>query len=456
MKREKVAMTIAGSDSGGGAGLQADLKTFASIGVYGVTVVTSITAQNTMSVLGIHDVPPRIVELQIKAVVEDIGVDAAKTGMLSNSEIISVVADSIERYGIPLVVDPVMIAKSGARLLREDAVETLMKKLIPRATVVTPNRMEAEVLAGFKIKNLDDAKRAAREISLKLGCPYVVVKGGHLSGDEAVDVVYCNGSYREFRARRVINACTHGTGCSFSAAIAGFMALGYDVLESIRRAKEFITIAIEYGFRVGRGHCPVNPQAWIEIPAEKYRVLENLRRAVELLVDNSRLMIKLVPEVRINLVMSLPARYARSENDVAGVDGRITVVKGKLKPAGELEFGASKHMARAVLTIMKYNPRFRSGMNIAYNKEFVEAARKLGYIVSYFDRSEEPPEVKSVEGGTTVWGVEKAVANAGGVAPDIIIDYGEHGKEPLIFIFGENAVNVVEKTLRIAKKAFEV
>ncbi|HID40729.1 MAG TPA: bifunctional hydroxymethylpyrimidine kinase/phosphomethylpyrimidine kinase, partial [Pyrodictium sp.] len=195
-RRIAVALTIARSDSGGGAGIEADLKTFAALGVHGVVAITSVTAQNTLGVYAVQDIPPKIVAKQIEAVAEDMGVDAAKTGMLSSSEIIVAVASTLRRYDFPLVIDPVMVAKSGAPLLRPDAVETLVKELIPRATLVTPNKMEAEKLAGIMIKSLDDARRAARRIVEEYGAEAAIVKGGHLDGDESVDVLYYRGRYR--------------------------------------------------------------------------------------------------------------------------------------------------------------------------------------------------------------------------------------------------------------------
>ncbi|WP_456449871.1 bifunctional hydroxymethylpyrimidine kinase/phosphomethylpyrimidine kinase, partial [Palaeococcus sp. (in: euryarchaeotes)] len=194
------ALTIAGSDSGGGAGIEADLKTFASFGVHGLVAITSVTAQNTQEVRAIYDISPDVVAKQIEAVADDIGVDAAKTGMLSNAEIIKAVAKTVEKYGFPLVVDPVMIAKSGAPLLREDAVEALIEYILPIATLVTPNIPEAEKLSGIEIKCGEDAKRAAKIIVKELGAGAVIVKGGHLKGHEAIDVLYYNGKFREYRA----------------------------------------------------------------------------------------------------------------------------------------------------------------------------------------------------------------------------------------------------------------
>ncbi len=255
----KKALTIAGSDSGGGAGIQADLKTFTAFKVYGMSVITSVTAQNTRAVLGIQNLPPEFVYLQLKAVMEDIGTDAAKTGMLSNAGIISVVADGIKEFGIDkLVVDPVMIAKSGDPLLVPEAKEALIEKILPLAYVVTPNIPEAEAISGRKIKNLDDMKEAAKAI-IDLGPKAVLIKGGHLEdGDMVIDVLYNGRDFELFEAERIETKNTHGTGCTYSAAIAANLALGKELVEAVRISKEYITGAIKNSFDIGSGHGPLN------------------------------------------------------------------------------------------------------------------------------------------------------------------------------------------------------
>jgi hydroxymethylpyrimidine/phosphomethylpyrimidine kinase len=251
------AMTIAGSDSGGGAGIQADLKTFAAHGVYGTSVLTAVTAQNTVEVLAIAEVPEEVIVLEIDGVMSDIGTDAAKTGMLSSASIIETVADRIEAWGIEkLVVDPVMVAKSGDRLLQERAVATLRARLLPLALVVTPNLPEAEVLAGITIATDDDLREAARRIHA-LGPKIVVIKGGHRTGPPD-DLVYDGAGFTLIKGKRVETQNTHGTGCTFSAAIAANLALGVDTTAAIRAAKEYITAALEASYAVGAGHSGVN------------------------------------------------------------------------------------------------------------------------------------------------------------------------------------------------------
>jgi hydroxymethylpyrimidine/phosphomethylpyrimidine kinase len=249
------ALTIAGSDSSGGAGIQADLKTFAALGVYGLSVLTAVTAQNTLGVHAAEDITAPLVEAQVDAVLEDIGADAAKTGMLSSAAIIEVVASRVRKWGLRLVVDPVMMAKSGHALLRPEAVATLRSQLLPLAEVVTPNLLEAEVLSDRQIETLDDMRSAASAIFM-LGPRHVVVKGGHRSA-EPVDIYFDGERFVELRAERIHTAHTHGTGCTFSAAIAAFLAQGRPVQEAVAAAKHYITGAILHAPGLGQGHGPV-------------------------------------------------------------------------------------------------------------------------------------------------------------------------------------------------------
>ncbi len=253
-----VALTIAGSDSGGGAGIQADLKTFAALGVHGTSAVTAVTAQNTQGVSDFVELPLAIIRAQIHDVVVDLAPAAAKTGMLASPQIIELVASALEEHGIDrLVVDPVMVAKGGAKLLREDAVDALRTRLLPLATVLTPNLPEAEVLLDRSIGDLADRRRAAVELAT-LGPRAVVVKAGHAEG-EAIDVYFVGGEIIVLPGRRVDTPNTHGSGCAFAAAIAAGLALGAPVVEAVRQAKVFIQGAIEHSLAVGSGHGPVDP-----------------------------------------------------------------------------------------------------------------------------------------------------------------------------------------------------
>ncbi|MEJ5349129.1 MAG: bifunctional hydroxymethylpyrimidine kinase/phosphomethylpyrimidine kinase [Desulfosoma sp.] len=251
------ALTIAGSDSGGGAGIQADLKTFAALGVYGMSALTALTAQNTVGVRAVLEVDPEFVSAQIHAVVEDIGVDAVKTGMLATSAVIQRVARDVRDLGLTkLVVDPVMVAKSGDSLLRADAVTALVEELLPLALVVTPNLHEAEVLVGFPVRNTADMEKAARKIK-SLGPRYVVLKGGHLPGDP-MDILDDGETVSRFPTVRYDTPHTHGTGCTFASAIAAGLARGLDVPTAVAQAKAYITGAIREALPLGKGHGPVH------------------------------------------------------------------------------------------------------------------------------------------------------------------------------------------------------
>jgi hydroxymethylpyrimidine/phosphomethylpyrimidine kinase len=257
------ALTIAGSDSGGGAGIQADLKTFAAFGVYGCSVITAVTAQNTCQVTGIHNVPPRMVRQQIEAVLSDICPHAIKIGMLSNSRIIRVVAESLRAFGpVPIVLDPVMVAKSGDSLLVKEAVEVLRQELIPLATVITPNIPEAEILVGKRLKSQQDYIEASKTIR-GWGAQVVVLKGGHRpsaieGGSKVVDLYYDGKKVREIRGPFVNTPHTHGTGCTFASAITAGLANGLDPFPAVTQARVYLTQAMKSAFPVGQGKGPVH------------------------------------------------------------------------------------------------------------------------------------------------------------------------------------------------------
>lgn len=251
------ALTIAGSDSGGGAGIQADLKTFAAFGVFGTSAITAVTAQNTTGVTAVETLSTSIIAAQIDAVVTDLGADAVKIGMLATSAIISTVAAALDRHGLTTVVlDPVMVAKGGDHLLRQDAVAALRDELLPRALVITPNIPEAEALTGLSIRTVQDQLEAARRL-VSLGARSAIVKGGHGAGD-AVDVWTDGRQSLEVSAPRIDTRHTHGTGCTFSSAIAAGLAKGDDVPDAIRRAKAYVTGAITHAPGLGRGHGPLH------------------------------------------------------------------------------------------------------------------------------------------------------------------------------------------------------
>ncbi|MGZ3495889.1 MAG: bifunctional hydroxymethylpyrimidine kinase/phosphomethylpyrimidine kinase [Thermodesulfobacteriota bacterium] len=441
----KRILTIAGSDSGGGAGIQADLKAITLLGGYGMSVLTALTAQNTVGVQGIHEIPARFVERQIDSVLSDIGADAIKTGMLVNREIIEVVSKKIKQYKVKkVVVDPVMVSKSGNHLLREDAQDALVQRLIPLAWVITPNLMEASALTGLKVNSLEGMKEAARLIH-KLGAKHVVVKGGHLKGT-AVDLLYDGRNYNEMEGARVKSKNTHGTGCTFASAIATLLTREESVYEAVRKAKTFITLAIQSGLSLGKGAGPTNPSAYVLREMERYRVVQELKRAVEVLRAGK--IGHLIPEVSSNLGYALP--QAEGIEDVAAFPGRIMRFKDSVATHSDPEFGASEHVANIILTVMKFDPEYCSAVNIRYSRETIAQLGRKGFLVGHFDRRLEPKKVKEQEGSSLGWGVGEFLRKMKRV-PDFIYDEGDIGKEPMIRVLGKNPMEVVHKILKIAR-----
>jgi len=449
MKTKRV-LTIAGSDSGGGAGIQADLKTITVLGGFGMSVITALTAQNTLGVQGTYDVPPEFVKQQFDSVATDIGIDAAKTGMLANSGIIKAVADRIREYGIEkLVVDPVMVAKGGTPLIRVEAREYLIRELIPLALVVTPNIPEAEVLSGIKITTLDAMKKAA-QIIYDLGPRNVLVKGGHLINadiQQAVDILYNGVNYFEFYSERIDTKDTHGTGCTYSAAIATGLAWGKSLFEAVEEGKKYITEAIRFSYRIGGGHGPAGHFAPILREIEHCRCLNALKKALQRLKAEKCGCI--IPEVQSNLGYALP--FAKGIEEVAAVPGRIIRIGEEAATICEPAFGASSHIAKIILTVLRYDSDYRAAMNIRFSEDIIKMCRSLGYDIDCFSRADEPADVKEREGSSLEWGTGNVLAKRENI-PDIIFDRGDVGKESMIRVLGKNPQDVVDKVLSLVRK----
>lgn len=445
MRNVRVAVTVAGSDSIGGAGIQTDLKAFSSFGVYGTAAVTAITAQNTFGVANSMMLPGKIVYDQLKAIADDSGIDAGKTGMLGNQDVVEHVVKFLSEYEFPLVVDPVMVAKSGARLLNERGIEALKNKLIPKAFCVTPNTEEAGILTGIKIKDVDDMIRAGERIVDDLGCPSALIKGGHLKGDEVVDILYHNGGVYEFKSERK-EGCFHGTGCMLSASIAANLALGKSVVESVEAARNAVYEGIIYSVSAGKNCDSVNSIAVMERKALAYGMVQEMENAIRKL-ENLDGIENLIPEVGMNLVYAMPAVYARGVSDVLAIDGRIFRGKTGIVHSGRFGFGSSRHLAKAILKYMHYYPEFRSAVNLRYSDDLIERAEKM-FAVSFYDRREEPEETKKKEGATIPWGMESAIKKSGH-RPDVIYHLGDYGKEPMVVVFGRNPADVAEKVRRL-------
>jgi hydroxymethylpyrimidine/phosphomethylpyrimidine kinase len=447
--RKKIVLSIAGSDPSGGAGIQADLKAFTALGLHGITAITCITAQNTQRVKKIHKLPVEVIENQIDAMLEDMQPDAVKTGMLYDEEIVNMVAEKIKKYRMKTVVDPVMVATSGDALSKNDFVKALKNKLIPIAYMVTPNIQEANALSGRKIDDINDVKKACKEIQ-ELGPDYVLIKGGHLNGKNAEDALFDGKDFTVFSLPRIPDRRAHGSGCTLSALIAGFLALEEKPAEAVRKSKHMLWNMMDEGYKPGKGADVLNfsPNAMTEMPSyfptnEHFAVWLELKKAVdELLTFLPR---DLIPEVGMNIGYALPG--AKRFEDVCAVNGRIVKTRDKPVRCGSMEFGVSKHVASIILAAMKFDHKTRCAMNLKYSETHLEKCKKAGFKIGTFDRIQEPHEVKS----TMEWGTAQAIQKLGSM-PDIIYDTGGKGKEPMIRILGKNPKDVINKALILFEK----
>lgn len=436
-------LTIAGSDSGGGSGIQADLKTILSLGGYGMSVVTAVTAQNTLGIQGMVPIAPEFVALQLESTLGDIGADCVKTGMLVNAGIVRVVAEKIAKYQIEkVVVDPVLASEWGSVLLDEEGRKAVVKELFPVAYLLTPNIPEAEILTGKTITTVSDMKKAAKRLQ-KMGPKYVLVKGGHLK-EMAVDVLHDGSQHYEFSTERVRTRHTHGTGCTLASAIATRLAQGISLMECIDQGKRYLYRALRFSLSLGSGIGPTNHFASITREIARTHAIEELDKALERL---KRLNIgHLIPEVQSNLAYAIP--FAESVDDVASFPGRIVRLVNTVATLSSARFGASRQIHHLVLAAMEYDPERRSAMSIAYSDTLVKRIRSLGYTVAEFDRSRTPPDLQQEEGSTLAWGVQDVMEELGKV-PDAIFDRGAVGKVPMIRIFGKDPGSVVNLIARL-------
>jgi hydroxymethylpyrimidine kinase / phosphomethylpyrimidine kinase / thiamine-phosphate diphosphorylase len=443
MKQVPSVLTIAGSDSSGGAGIQADIKTISAHELFATSVIASITAQNSKGVQATFDLSPEEVEAQLKAVLEDGKPAAVKTGMLGNEALVECVARLLKRARIKnLVVDPVIKSSSRKTLLSKKGVEALKEKLLPLALLVTPNIPEAEILSGVRIARPQDRLKAARAIC-KLGARNVLIKGGHAKNN-ADDFFYDGKRYHVFEGERIGKKDWHGTGCVLSAAIASGLAQGLDVPAAIQKAKGLVMTGIANGVGRGDGSESVDPMASLFKVQKRFEVIQGLSAAVDMLKEN-RIGL-LIPEVQSNIGIGLPG--AQSAQDVAAIPGRIVKNGNAIFTVAAPQFGASQHVAKIVLTAMHFNPEVRAVMNIKFSDLILKACKKLKFKMASFDRAKEPKSVKQREGSSLEWGTHKAITDCGYV-PDIIFDLGGQGKEEMIRVLARDIGELVEKVLKI-------
>jgi hydroxymethylpyrimidine/phosphomethylpyrimidine kinase len=442
--RRPVALTVAGSDSGGGAGIQADLKTMEAHGVFGTSAVTSVTAQHTRGVESTHVLPVEEVDAQLTAVWSDFDVAAVKTGMLATTPIVEQVAARLAAWDVPSVVDPVMVATSGDRLLAPEA-EAAYEALIREATLVTPNADEAAVLTGISIDD-EAAMRDAGEALVEMGAAAALVKGGHVDTDDVVDLLVTAEGSRRFESTRVDTAATHGSGCTLSSAIAATLAQGAPLEAAVETGVEFMRRALRYPLDVGEGPGSVHHLVALRDRAARYETGEAVEGVVDRLVT-ARSSRAIVPEVGLNVAGATP--YAEETDDVAAVEGRITRTMQGVRPNRGVRFGASSHVARFLLSAREFVPAYRFAANCRYDERVAGALNELGWPVASFDRTDEPTAEE--EASTMGWGAMRAFGgHEGGDPPVAVVDEGDVGKEPMTRVLAADAETLGDRLLALA------
>ncbi|MDF9744501.1 bifunctional hydroxymethylpyrimidine kinase/phosphomethylpyrimidine kinase [Natrinema salsiterrestre] len=438
-----VALTIAGSDSGGGAGIQADLATMAAHGVFGTSAITAVTAQNTRGVESSHVLPLEEIEAQLEAVTDDFAVGAAKTGMLATTEVIETVADRARGFDFPLVVDPVMVATSGDRLLEPES-ERAYEDLLGEATLATPNADEAEVLTDVAVTDEERAREGGEAI-LETGVDAVLVKGGHVPGETVTDVLVTDDTVRTFEHPRVGTDATHGSGCALAAAIAARLAKGESLEVAVEGATDFLARAVRYYYDVGEGHGAVNHMVSLRNEATRELTAEEVQAVVDRFVDAD--VSALVPEVGMNVAGATP--YADSVAEVAAVEGRITRTLSGVQPNRGVRFGASSHVARFLLSAREFVPELRFAVNCRLDADVEGALEALEWPVAEYDRRKQPDEIRETEGSTMGWGARQAFADRD-EPPVAVVDRGEVGKEALVKLVAADPETLADRTLALA------
>jgi len=431
-----IALSIAGSDPSAGAGIQADLKTFAALGIHGLTVITAITSQNTSKFSKVKEISSDMVQSQLESVLSDFNIDVIKIGMVYSPSIVKTIYSELKETKIPIVLDPVFESTTGGILLQNEAFPLFKKLLVPLSFVITPNMPEAERLAGMKIRTSKDVRVAATKIH-HMGAENIVIKGGHLDGKNVTDYVLEKTKFYTFSAKRV-NRTTHGGGCNFSASLASSLANGHSLKTAVKFAKEFSFKSITNSQKIGKGIFVTKTGNIDEIEKELSDAISKF--------TNLKNISKYIPEVQTNFVFS--RKNPESLNDILGVLGRIVKVGNGAVVTGSLKYGGSKHVGSAVLQMAKKFPAIRSGINIKYDKEIIKKAISKKFSVSYYERSSEPAKTRTREGNTISWGIKNAIKNSSRPA-DLIFHKGDVGKEPMIMIFGTNPNGVLGKIIKI-------
>ncbi len=440
------ALSIAGSDPSSGAGIQADIKIFSSLGVYGCSAITAITVQNTQEIIEIFPIPSKIVIKQVKLILEDIKIESIKIGMVYDESIITKIYDILKNENIPIIIDPIFTSTSGQNLINPKAMQQFTQKLLTIATIITPNIKEAIKLSGININTKEDIKKALEKIK-ELGPKNVIIKGGeHYSSKDSIDTLIDENLHIIEYSNPLLHIPeNHGSGCNFSAALSAFISKGHEIPIACSMANQFVNKSLQNLLYIGKGNPVVDTSIMItSLASFKFQVIEKLTTAIKDL-EKIKGMGKLIPETQSNFTYAIP--NATSIMEVAGVKGRIIKMdETEVKASSCIEFGASKHIASAVLSYMTINPTIRSGFNIKYDKKIIGLLQTF-LKVSEYERQLEPPEFKEKEGYTIPWGVKEALRKEPNA--NVIYHKGDVGKEPMIIVFGQTPTEIIAYIKRI-------
>ncbi|HJS65148.1 MAG TPA: bifunctional hydroxymethylpyrimidine kinase/phosphomethylpyrimidine kinase [Nitrososphaeraceae archaeon] len=441
----KSVLTIAGSDPISGAGIQADLKTFSTLGVYGFTAITAITVQNTKTISRIFPLPSYLIAEQIKSIISDSKPNAIKVGMAYNRSTIFQLQKILKDItDIPIIIDPILISSTNTRLLMKDALNDFVKKLLPISNIITPNIAEAEEITKIRIRKEQNLIEALKMIK-EMGAKNVIIKSSQLKKDKVIDILLDdeNKIYKFSNPKKQIPE-NHGSGCNFSAALSAFTAKGYRVDQACKFANKFIQQIFEKSvLEIGKG-LPVADAGFANYyDSMKYNVLVELSKAVRDFEDIKNVGL-FIPETQTNFVYALPD--AENIGDVAGVKGRIVKLDTGAKASSCVEFGTSTHVATAVLTYMQIDNSIRSAINLRFNEKFINIGKSFLKIVQY-DRTKEPIEIKRKEGSSIRWGIQSCLSQE--KEARMIFHQGDIGKEPMIILFADNPQKIIKYIKKI-------
>jgi hydroxymethylpyrimidine/phosphomethylpyrimidine kinase len=424
-------LSIGGSDPSSGAGIQNDLKTFDALNAYGLTVVTAITSQNTTRFGQVYPASKKITIDQIDTVFSDFPIDGIKIGMVYNSELIKIIHHKIKKFSGPIIVDPVIKSTTGGMLIQKSAILSFRKYLVPIASVITPNKFEAEIISKTKIDSLESLTKAAKSI-LKMGAKAVVITGLEFEKGEIMDFLLTNNIQEKIKDKK-LKRKNHGSGCTFSAALLFGLVESKSLFESAKFAHKFTFESIKNAKTIGKG-IPITK-------IKKDELFLELSQSIDKFIRIKNISAR-IPECQTNFVFS--KKNPKTEQDVMGISGRIVKSGNNAIQAGSLQYGASKHVANAVLTLNKKFPKIRSAINLKMEKETINALKKNGFRIKNYDRTKEPNNTKNTEGSSIIWGMNKVLKGTK-IPPDAIYHNGDFGKEPMILIFGNSPKNVVKK-----------